>query len=841
MSRAQYEPKARAAAKKYGVDPDIYVRLITQESSWNPAAISPVGARGIAQFMPETAAGYGIDPDDPDQALDAGARYLANSLKTFNGDYRKAIASYNAGAGAVQKHGIDFVLSDKFAKGETKTYVQKILGDKAPRMAPQKSLSPLDKLKRALLAVGGMKPQYKQSVQESNQYGTTDEAGQAAAQIINRFFGDDPAAGARLGEITASVRGLLASGLSAEDIGGVLQSENPGYTPAVERIRKQQTAGLRMSPAAATGPSGKPTAEYIAERLAEGSAFYDEDGKVHVYDPSIGKEITFVETDDGDFVLSRDAEDEKLTAQDKARLGFDYATLEQRTREFDAEFGRGIYEDDRDYETSRMVDERDFDESVTRDRRDYGESRFRDRRDYDRMVMEDERDFGEDTFRDRRDFGEDTFRDRRDFTEDTRRYDQDFGEGARRFDTTEGRMRANDQFSAEVEGSRLAMDQGKQRMSAEDMALGAAQSDRGAMLNEAQFAAETLRSPSDWFARAYASRGATAPGGRITQADLLNALGMDVQGARMSADQAVANARRFASQSAGGAIPQYRAPAPIAPAGGRMAAPTTPVAAPAPNPYDAINAIAAAQNAAGANLSQFNTGANAAPGVAPLDTPRMEHGGKTHENMVMTGDSSDGKENEELVIDLPNDGGLMVIPKDRLVGKRKRRMAEAAPKAQDGGTFTTQPQAGWDAPGNQVVTSIDQQGRGTYSPYQTGMSMDASGVFAFRGGPSQGAGAVTPSAPRGVFGASQEELVNTARMTAPPAIQAVAAGQRVPHFRQALPNLSLGRVNRMTGSERQALDSYLGLTENTTLQDELDGMRQTFGPQVSRPRARLVG
>lgn len=122
MSRSQYEPIARAAAARYGINPDIYVAQIGAESSWNPNARSPVGAQGIAQFMPGTARGMGLaNPFDPVSALDAGARYFAQQLKTFGGSYEKALAAYNAGPGAVQKYG------GIPPYDETQAYVKKIM------------------------------------------------------------------------------------------------------------------------------------------------------------------------------------------------------------------------------------------------------------------------------------------------------------------------------------------------------------------------------------------------------------------------------------------------------------------------------------------------------------------------------------------------------------------------------------------------------------------------------------------------------------------------------------------------------------------------------------------
>lgn len=78
--------------------------LVKQESGFNNAAISPVGALGFTQLMPGTAADLGVDPSDPEQNLDGGARYLATQLKSF-GRVDLALAAYNAGPGNVRKFG----------------------------------------------------------------------------------------------------------------------------------------------------------------------------------------------------------------------------------------------------------------------------------------------------------------------------------------------------------------------------------------------------------------------------------------------------------------------------------------------------------------------------------------------------------------------------------------------------------------------------------------------------------------------------------------------------------------------------------------------------------------
>lgn len=101
--RSKYLPHARAFARKHGVPEDLFLRLVQQESGWNAGARSHKGATGLAQLMPGTAAKLGVNPHDPVQNLEGGARYLRMMYNTF-GDWRLALAAYNAGPGAVAKY-----------------------------------------------------------------------------------------------------------------------------------------------------------------------------------------------------------------------------------------------------------------------------------------------------------------------------------------------------------------------------------------------------------------------------------------------------------------------------------------------------------------------------------------------------------------------------------------------------------------------------------------------------------------------------------------------------------------------------------------------------------------
>lgn len=131
-----YRAAAHDAAVRYGIPPDLFGRLVQAESAYNANALSPAGAIGLAQLMPGTAAYLGVDPRDPMQNLDGGARYLREQYDRF-GDWRLAAAAYNAGPGNVQKHGG----VPPFA--ETRNYVAKLFDGGAAEPAPAQPVNAL--------------------------------------------------------------------------------------------------------------------------------------------------------------------------------------------------------------------------------------------------------------------------------------------------------------------------------------------------------------------------------------------------------------------------------------------------------------------------------------------------------------------------------------------------------------------------------------------------------------------------------------------------------------------------------------------------------------------------
>jgi hypothetical protein len=122
---ANYREEARKAARRHGLNPDIFERQINQESGFSQDVItgrrrSSAGAQGIAQFMPATARGLGINPLNPTQALDGAARLMSSYIKKY-GNYKDALVAYNAGPGGVGH-----------PPAESRNYVKSILGGKNP-------------------------------------------------------------------------------------------------------------------------------------------------------------------------------------------------------------------------------------------------------------------------------------------------------------------------------------------------------------------------------------------------------------------------------------------------------------------------------------------------------------------------------------------------------------------------------------------------------------------------------------------------------------------------------------------------------------------------------------
>jgi hypothetical protein len=127
LSARPFAELIETVSLKHGIDPALVHAVIAAESNYQPAAKSHVGARGLMQVMPATARDLGVRSAklllDPEHNVEAGVKYLKFLLERFNGDLPTALAAYNAGPGAVQKHaGIP-------PYPETRNYVRKVLSN----------------------------------------------------------------------------------------------------------------------------------------------------------------------------------------------------------------------------------------------------------------------------------------------------------------------------------------------------------------------------------------------------------------------------------------------------------------------------------------------------------------------------------------------------------------------------------------------------------------------------------------------------------------------------------------------------------------------------------------
>jgi soluble lytic murein transglycosylase-like protein len=124
-------------SSRHHLDPDLINSVIHAESGFNPRALSPKGAQGLMQLMPQTASRLGVaDAFDPDANVEGGTRYLRELLERYNFDLIKALAAYNAGPQRVEQyHGVPPYY-------ETQAYVARIIRDfNRKKLAERKSAS----------------------------------------------------------------------------------------------------------------------------------------------------------------------------------------------------------------------------------------------------------------------------------------------------------------------------------------------------------------------------------------------------------------------------------------------------------------------------------------------------------------------------------------------------------------------------------------------------------------------------------------------------------------------------------------------------------------------------
>jgi soluble lytic murein transglycosylase-like protein len=116
------EKSVQQAAAKYDLAPELIRSVIRAESNFQVDAVSPAGAKGLMQLMPETAKELGVtNPFDIHQNIDGGARYLRLMLDRFGGNLKRALAAYNAGPGAVEHY------NGNVPYAETRQYVRSVM------------------------------------------------------------------------------------------------------------------------------------------------------------------------------------------------------------------------------------------------------------------------------------------------------------------------------------------------------------------------------------------------------------------------------------------------------------------------------------------------------------------------------------------------------------------------------------------------------------------------------------------------------------------------------------------------------------------------------------------
>lgn len=256
---------ARRAAQQFGIDPDIFTRQIQQESGFQADARSPAGARGIAQFMPDTAKGVanqmGVSLNefwkDPGLQLQGAAKHMSDLLQQFGGDMSLALAAYNAGPGNVQKYGGVPPFE------ETQRYVKNIL-------AASPGAAIVGSAAQTLGRVPGMVGQAQEAL-------TTTPVGRGLAAFesdvrrTQRETGLMQALAPGFGG--ADVSSALATGAQAAGIPGRAQTgQYAEVGPAQIPLGPAELIGFAAGMAIPVGPAGKAStvARTAGEEVAQG-------------------------------------------------------------------------------------------------------------------------------------------------------------------------------------------------------------------------------------------------------------------------------------------------------------------------------------------------------------------------------------------------------------------------------------------------------------------------------------------------------------------------------------------------------------------------------------------
>jgi soluble lytic murein transglycosylase-like protein len=162
---AEYDGFIDEQAAAHGVRPELIRGVIQAESNFNPRALSPKGAMGLMQLMPATAADLGVrDPFNALENIRGGIKYLRQLLNRYDSNETLALAAYNAGPGAVDRHGVQVPPYQ-----ETQQYVKRILGS-MPSAAAADLASPKVIYKTTEVIDGHSVPRYSTSKPASGPY-----------------------------------------------------------------------------------------------------------------------------------------------------------------------------------------------------------------------------------------------------------------------------------------------------------------------------------------------------------------------------------------------------------------------------------------------------------------------------------------------------------------------------------------------------------------------------------------------------------------------------------------------------------------------------------------------
>jgi hypothetical protein len=274
-----------ASAEEHGLPVPFFARLIWQESRFNPRAVSPVGAKGLAQFMPRTAAAYGLEnPFDPLAALPASARML-RELRDHFGNLGLAAAAYNGGAGRIQS----WLARRGKLPEETRNYVQIITGQPAekwtiedqkidlalslPPRAPCEGVGGLSRRKDVTSVAVNLTDNIAKVIQTAE----AEAARAAAARELAQKMAQAAKSGKARAAVLAKAKTDKPANDKAEKIANekagksdkVAVSEKAGKVPASAKLASASTRkSAKSDKLASAKPSSKPAAKV---RVADAS------------------------------------------------------------------------------------------------------------------------------------------------------------------------------------------------------------------------------------------------------------------------------------------------------------------------------------------------------------------------------------------------------------------------------------------------------------------------------------------------------------------------------------------------------------------------------------------